>query len=91
MDRKLNGSPQFGSDAAPEGWTPGHAALLLVEALMHALVEKGVISREEFVDTVDSAADVERDLANASAPSPSEPHLSLLYPLTATFRKELGT
>ena len=84
---KLNGSSQLGAAA---GHTHGQAALLLVESLMHALLEKGVISREDFIETVEGAAEVEHELVTANASLPSDSGGSLLYPMAAAFRKELG-
>ena len=84
---KPNGSSQLSATA---GHTHGQAALLLVESLMHALLEKGVISREDFIETVEGAAEVEQELVNARASSPSDSNGSLLYPLADAFRKELG-
>ena len=86
---KLNGSSPLGGGSL--GRTHGQAALLLVESLMHALLEKGVISREDFIETVEGAAEVEQELLDASALSPPDANGSLLYPLADAFRKELGT
>ena len=91
MDRPaLNGSPQLGSGASLEGRAHGQAALLLVESLMHSLLNKGVISREDFIDTVEGAAEVEHEFKTLDASSPTDSNGSLLYPLAASFRKELG-
>ncbi len=85
----LNGSIQFERGATFEDRRHGQAALLLVESLMHALLEKGVLSREEFIDTVECAAEVEQDRAKANGSSPSDFTGSLLNPLAAAFRSEL--
>ena len=91
MDRSsLNGSPQIGSSTSSHGRAHGQAALLLVESLMHALLKRGIISREDFIETVEGAAEVEQELGAAHASSPSDASGSLLYPLAAAFRKELG-
>lgn len=68
----------------------GRAALLLTESLMHALVANGTISREEFVDIVEGAAEVEQDLAMADAMPPSNCGKSILHPLAHTFKMEIG-
>ena len=68
----------------------GQAAMLLVESLMHTLLEKGIISREEFIEIVEGAAEVEQDLVSAQACSPSDTEGSLLNPLAAAFRQEIG-
>ena len=85
---KLNGSGSPGNRAP--GRTHGQAALLLVESLMHALLEKGVISKEDFIETVEGAASVEQELVAANALLPSDCSESLLNPLADAFRKELG-
>lgn len=64
--------------------------MLLVESLMHALVAKGVISKEEFIETIESAAEVEHELGLANVSEPSDNSGSLLHPLAAAFRKDLG-
>ena len=88
--RIRNGSTSVGSGGRPQGWTHGQAALLLVESLMHTLVQKSAISREDFIETVESAAEVERELVIANASAPSDSNGSILYPLADAFRKELG-
>lgn len=47
----------------------GHAALLLVEALIHGLCEKDVLSRNDAIDIVDSAASVQLDVSDAATAS----------------------
>lgn len=68
----------------------GQASLLLTESLMHALLAKGILSREDFVEIVEGAADVEVELALAMSSSPPDGEGSLLRPLAAAFRRELG-
>ena len=83
-----SGSGEVG--ARPVGQRHGQAALLLVESLMHALLEKGVISREEFLETVEAAAEVEHELMTEDASVPADAIGSHLFPLAAVFRRELG-
>lgn len=91
MNRFLGDGPsQIGSSAIPEARTYGRAALLLVESLMHSLLEKGVISRDDFIETVEGAAEVEQELAAANASLPSDSSGSVLYSLAHAFRTELG-
>ena len=78
-------TPQWPVDAH------GKAALLLVECLMHHLIDKRVITREDFIDIVDGAAEVECGEPSSHASLPKTYSRSLLYPLAASFRKELGT
>lgn len=47
----------------------GHAALLLVEALIHGLCEKDVLNRNDAIDIVDSAASVQLDVSDAATSS----------------------
>ena len=68
----------------------GQAALLLTESLMHILVENGTISREQFIEVVEGAAEVERELSQAGAAHPEDGSGSLLYPMADAFRQELG-
>ncbi len=90
MDKPtLNGSAQLDGGSAVDGQRHGQAALLLVESLMHTLVENSIISREDFIETVEGAAEVEQELVNSNASSPRGPNGSLLHPLADAFRKEL--
>lgn len=72
------------------GSNRGRAALLLTESLMHALVAQGTISREVFIEVVEGAADVERDMTNENATPPADRDGSLLSPPARAFRQELG-
>lgn len=89
-------SEHLSDGAIPRGRTSafssdhGRAALILVESLMHALVAKQALSREDFIDIIDVASEVECDLLAANDPSRSTFSRSLLYPLAAAFRQELG-
>jgi len=85
----FNGASPIGP-ATPDGIAQGRAALLLVESLMHALVAKGAISREEFIEIVEGSAEVEHELVASNASYPPHHNGSLLYPLAAAFKKELG-
>lgn len=64
----------------------GRAALLLVESLIHSLVEKAVLTRAEAIEVIDVAVDVEEELALAEHSPGSPMHKSLLAPLAASFR-----
>lgn len=85
-----NGGGPRGSGNVPFGPTHGHAALLLVESLMHFLVAKGTLSREDFVEIVEGAAEVEHEFITSAASFPADLNGSLLSPLATAFRKELG-
>ena len=64
----------------------GRAALLLVESLIHSLVEKAVLTRAEAIEVIDVAVDVEEELALAEHSPGSPMRKSLLAPLAASFR-----
>jgi hypothetical protein len=64
----------------------GRAALLLVESLIHTLVDKGVITRGEAIDVIDIAGEVEAELADVSNGGLDD---TLLAPLARTFRIEI--
>lgn len=67
----------------------GRAALLLVESLLHALVDKAVITRGEAIDVIDIAADVEAALAG-TIHGPGGSDQSHLAPLAHTFRVDVN-
>lgn len=87
---KNNNGSSFGSRDVSDQGGPGQAALLLTESLMHALVAKDALSREEFIEVVEGAAEVEHELITANASTPPDEGGSFLYPLANAFRKELG-
>lgn len=55
------------TDAMPD--PHGQAALLLVESLIHALLERSIISIGEAIDVVETAASVQIDVAEAADPA----------------------
>ncbi len=85
------GASARGPGSAPDGHAHGRAALLLVESLMHSLLAKGTISRDDFVEIVDGAAEVELELTASDSSYPTHIRGSLLLPLAAAFKKELGS
>ena len=56
------GDPRASLWAAPNGH--GQAALLLVESLLHALIEKDLLSMAEAAEVVDTAKDVQIELGD---------------------------
>ena len=84
---RRNGGPH--GPAARDG-DCGQSALLLVESLMHALVANGALTRDEFIEVVDGAAEVETELMTASASAPPDHRGSFLSPLANAFKTELG-
>lgn len=75
----------------PRGHSQGQAALLLTESLMHCLVEKGVLSRDDFIEIAEGAAEVEQELVDMSGSSPADREGSHLSLLAEAFRNELRT
>jgi hypothetical protein len=73
-----------------EALAQGRAAILLIESLMHALVGKGLISREEFIEIVEGAAEVELELAQSKSSYPAARSGVLLPSLVSAFKRELG-
>ena len=70
----------------PESVDPhGRAALLLVESLIHLLVDKGHLTRSDAIDVIETASDVEIEFALAEQEPGSPVGDSLLAPLTASF------
>lgn len=72
----------------------GQAALLLVESLIHGLIARSVLSVAEAIEIIETAADVELELANSARDGGvdfSEPPCpSLLSPLAASLARDLG-
>ena len=89
-DFRTNSAGQTSGTTTPSACVHGQAALLLVETLMHALITKRVITREDFIEIVEGAAEVEEELALAQASSPCVQSGSLLRPMAAAFQRELG-
>ncbi|MBA2935231.1 hypothetical protein HZF05_14175 [Sphingomonas sp. CGMCC 1.13654] len=69
----------------------GQAALLLVESLLHGLIEKRTLTIEEAVVIVDIAADVKAEIAAdiGDAPHALQKSLSLLKSIAASLRHDL--
>lgn len=56
----------------------GRAALMLVESLVHTLIERSVISVEEALDSVGTAIDATQEITNESPSAELERSVSLL-------------
>lgn len=86
---RMDGVQRPLSYAAGDTDTHGRAALLLVESLIHALVDKAVITQGEAIDVIDIASEVEVDIAG-----PPDGHdrstRTQLAPLAKTFRVDSG-
>lgn len=81
-----DGAGQVRIDGSGPTDSHGRAALLLVESLIHALVEKAQLTRAEAIEIIDIAVDVEAELALTEQVPGSPPPKSLLAPLAASFR-----
>lgn len=62
---------------APEPDAAGQAALLLVESLMHQLVEARLLTLDQAVGTVETAADVKVEVAHGAGEEESTLRQSL--------------
>jgi hypothetical protein len=69
----------------------GQAAMLLVESLIHGLVSSSVISVEEAVEIVDTAAEVKIEIANdlGEAPETLQSSLTMLESISASLRQDI--
>ena len=68
----------------------GHAALLLVESLIHRLCENDTLSADEAVEVAERAADVQEELAEAAdgAGAPLWRSHALLSTIAASLRAD---
>jgi hypothetical protein len=71
----------------------GHAALLLVESLIHGLCEKKTLSAEEAVEIVERAANVQSDQAEAAdgAGEPLWRSHAILLSIAASLQIDAGS
>lgn len=69
----------------------GQAALLLVESLIHTLVARTVISVEEAVEVVETAAEVKAEIAESLGDSPDRlrQSLTLLEKISQSLSQDL--
>lgn len=75
--RRANGKPIPPLDLEPDA--QGQAALLLTESLIHTLVDKGILTAAEAVSTVESAAEVKVEVADAAGESKGRMRESLAF------------
>lgn len=78
-----------GPHAAPD--PHGHAALTLVESLIHCLVERDVLTRSDAVGIVETASEVHADIADADggARSTNARSEALLTVIEQSLRRDL--
>jgi hypothetical protein len=78
-----------GTNGGPDAH--GHAAILLVESLIHGLVARKVLSVPDAVEIVEVAADVKEDVASDSGESPAnlQRSLTLLNAISTSLSNDL--
>jgi hypothetical protein len=54
----------FRKDRAPLPEAQGQAALLLVESLIHSLIDNGALTKEQAIEAIESASDVKEESAS---------------------------
>ena len=69
----------------------GQAALLLVESLIHALIAGAVITVQEAVEVVETAADVKQEIAESLGDSPDRlgQSLTLLQTISDSLKQDV--
>lgn len=68
----------FHKDSSPIPDAQGQAALLLIESLIHSLIDNGVLTQEQAIEAIDSAFEVKEE----SASEEKEPSMTLRRSLT---------
>lgn len=54
----------FRNDAQPQGEAQAQAALLLIESLIHSLLDNGALTKAQAMEAIDSAAEVKAESAS---------------------------
>lgn len=89
----LTDGSKNGSDGAPsqEVDAHGHAAMLLVESLIHGLIATSTISVAQAVEIVDIASDVTIEMAagHSKAPDHLGKSLTLLQSISTSLSQDL--
>lgn len=68
----------FHKDASPIPDAQGQAALLLIESLIHSLIDNGALTQEQAIEAIESASEVKAE----SAAEEKEPTRTLRHSLT---------
>jgi hypothetical protein len=92
MTQEINDNELFSSAGMrPEPDAHGQAAMLLVESLIHGLVSRSVISVEDAVEIVDTAAEVKAEIAIDLGDSPEtmRSSLTMLESISASLRQDI--
>lgn len=86
-----NGFPR--SAPIAESDACGHAALLLVESVLHGLIEQQVFTAEKAIELVDLAAEVKHDIGTdlGEAPPTLQRSLTLLAAISASLQHGVRT
>ena len=71
MTNAATASPKIEPDAH------GQAALLLTESLLHALIDRSVLTNSQAVEVVTAAAEIKREVATAAGESTERMNQSL--------------
>jgi len=71
----------------------GQAAMLLVESLIHGLIEREVLSVSDAVDIIQLAAEVKSDVGPDLGDSPEnlQKSINLLQAISASLRQDIPT
>lgn len=83
-----------GEGHRPFGPDPhGHAAILLVESLVHGLIARNVITVADAVEIVDVAAEVKADLGIEAFDQPAglRESLEVLNAISSSLRRDLAS
>lgn len=68
----------FGADRDPVPQAQGQAALLLLESLIHALLDNGTLTKVQAIRAIDTALEVKRDSAVEAKEPPATLNKSLM-------------
>lgn len=90
MDERVN-QPDAAAEVANGPEPHGHAALLLVESLIHGLIASSSLTVEQAVEIIQIAAEVKHDTADdvGDTPATLEKSLRLLNSISASLRHDL--
>jgi hypothetical protein len=82
----------FGKDTSPNPDAQGQAALLLIESLIHSLIDNGALTKEQAIEAFDSAYEVkEESAAEHKEPAPTlRRSLGLLHEMRASIEAKSG-
>lgn len=78
-------------NTVPEPDAHGQAAMLLVESLLHGLIDRRVISVADAVEIVDVAVEVKRDIGEDLGDSPAtlKRSVTMLQAISSTLKQDV--